>query len=371
MKIFKIFLISAFLIFFISPVRIYAEGELEDEAKIIDEVLDSSSDGVLSENDISVENADNLLRLTPAEIFTWIFDKIKSEIFSPLKLLVTLMSVTVLSSVSSNMYTSGKMNSCRRTGEIVGVLICVSILMTPVSESFTNAAEVLSQGGTFMLAYVPVMSGVIAASGNVTTAGSYNLIVLTVCELSIQISASILMPMLSLCFSVSIVDAINPGISLSGLVSGVKKTVTVILGFIMTIFVGMLSVQSIAGNAADTLSIKTGKYIVSNFVPVVGKAISDAYSTVYGSLGVLKGSVGTVGIVLLLIMVVPPVIKLFLCRAALGIAAVAADIFSCPRLKKLFSDIESVFGIVISIVLVFIIMFIISTVIVMKMGTVV
>ena len=137
----------------------------------------------------------------------------------------------------------------------------------------------------------------------------------------------------------------------------------------MTIFVGLLSIQSIIGNSADTLSVKTGKFMVSNFVPVVGGAISDAYTTLKGSFGLLKSGVGGVGIMVILIMVLPTIITIGLNRIVISIASIGAEIFSVPGLAKLFKNISSVISIAFSIVISFSIMFIVSTALIMAITT--
>ena len=48
----------------------------------------------------------------------------------------------------------------------------------------------------------------------------------------------------------------------------------------MTIFVGILTVQGVAGTVADAVGLRTAKYMTSAFVPVVGKVLSDAVETV-------------------------------------------------------------------------------------------
>ncbi len=369
MKMLKTFLVILFLLLFFVPETVHAEGELDDQTEVIDQMLDSSSGGFLSENELSVENAEAFTKITPENVFSWVAGQIRAKIKAPFALMTTLLAIVFLSSITENMCTVGKINGSGKVGSIVCVIVSISAMLSPVSDCFLNAGDTLEEGGLFMLAYVPVMASVMTASGNITAAGSYNLIVLGVSELSVQIASGFLVPMLGLCFSVSIVDALNPGLSLGGLINGLKKIITVLLGFIMTVFVGMLSVQNIVGGSVDSLSVKTGKYLVSNFVPVIGGAVSDAYSTVRGSLSVLKGGIGSVGIVALLLMVMPAVINLFLYRFAIGVAAVTADILSADRLKTLLKNIEMIFGIIISIVSAFIIMLIISTVIVMKMGS--
>ena len=368
MKMLKTVLVVLLLFLIYVPENVYAEGELDDQTKVIDQILDSSSGGFLSENDLSVENAGSFAKITPENIFSWIAEQIKERIKAPFTLMTTLLCVVLQTSITENMCTVGKINSSSKVGSIICVIVSISAMLSPVSECFLNAGDTLKEGGLFMLAYVPVMASVMSASGNITSAGSYNLIVLGVSELSVQIASGLLVPMLGLCFSVSIVDAINPELSLGGLINGLRKIVTVALGFIMTVFVGMLSIQNIVGGSVDSLSVKTGKYLVSNLVPVIGGAVSDAYSTVRGSLGVLKSGIGSVGIVTLLLMVMPAVINLFLYRFAIGAAAITAEILSVNRIKTLLKNIEMIFGIIISIVSAFIIMLIISTVIVMKVG---
>lgn len=360
-----IFIVTVFLYLICFPkINVNAQSTFDEEINNINTILDDSSDGVLSENNISVSSPEKIMEYSPHKILALLTDKVSENITAPLRLLVLLLSITLLSSVTQNMYNGNNMAG------IVSVLVSISVLKDPVSECFTKAADSIEEGGIFMLGYVPVMSGAMVATGNVTSAGSYNLIVLTVCETAILIAKEFLVPMLSVCFSLSIVDSVNPGINLSGMITGIKKSVTVVLGFIMTVFVGLLSIQSIAGGSVDSLSVKTGKYLVSNLVPVIGGAISDAYATVYGSLGILKNGIGTAGIIILITVMLPPVITLFFYRISIYLSMIAADIFACTYLKKLFADIESVLGVVISIVLMFIMMLIICTVIVMKMGAV-
>ncbi len=368
MKIFKMILSVIVCVLFIpcTYLNIYAEteNELQEEINNINTILDDSSGGILSENNISVESPEKIMDYTPRSIFAILTDKISENITAPLRLFVLLFSLVLLSAVTEHMYIGNNVSG------IVAVLVSIAVLKDPVSECFTKASVSIQDGSLFMLGYVPVMSGAMIATGNVTSAGSYNLIVLTVCEVAVQLASNIFVPVLSVCFSLSIVDAVNPGMNLGGMITGLKKTVTVVMGFIMTIFVGLLSIQSIVGGSVDSLSVKTGKYIVSNLVPVIGGAISDAYATVYGSLGVLKNGIGTVGIIILITVMLPPVVMLFMYRMSVYLAMISADIFSCTYLKKLFADIESVLGIVISIVLMFSVMLIICTVIVMKMGAV-
>ena len=367
-----IFTVLIMIIF--TPVMFVSADEsvdqaVDEQADQIDEILNSSADGKLSDSGLSVKDADKISDISPSEIFSWIKKEAISKISEPFSLLVTLLTVTVLAAVSENMC-AGNKSAGGKAGGIVCTLTAVSVLIKPMGSCFKEISEVLEDGSLFMLAFVPVMSSIMAVSGNVITAGSFNLILIAFCELAVRISSVVFMPMLSLCFCVSIVDSINPELSLHGLITAVKKIVSVALGLTMTLFSGLLALESIVGGTSDSLAVKTGKYLVSNLVPVVGGAVSDACSAVYGSLGILKNGVGTVGIAFLVMTAAPPVIKLYLFRFVIMVSSAAADMLCVGSLKKLFRNLDMIFGMIISIVAVFIVMLVISTAIAMKMTTV-
>ena len=120
-------------------------------------------------------------------------------------------------------------------------------------------------GSNFMMFYVPVFAGVIGAGGSLTSASVYNIGVLLVAEVAVQIATKFLLPLMGLMFAMSIIETINPGISLNGITNAVKKTIQWILGLVMTLFVAMITIQSIVGTSADSVGVRTAKFR-NNFV---------------------------------------------------------------------------------------------------------
>ena len=57
-------------------------------------------------------------------------------------------------------------------------------------------------------------------------------------------------------------------------------------------FGALISLQGVFAQSADTLALKTGKFILGSSIPVVGKAVSDAMGSVLAGLKMLKGGVG-------------------------------------------------------------------------------
>ena len=181
----------------------------------------------------------------------------------------------------------------------------------------------------------------------------------------VQVIGTFLLPVLSMCLALSIADAVNPETSLGGILRFTKNIVTWSLGFLMTIFLGVMSVQGIVRGTADSFASKTARYVVSNFVPFVGGAVSDAYSTVLGSLRILRSTTGFVGIVTICILFVPVLVQLVLYRFAVSGAAALSELFSVPSLTKLLRGIENTLQMTLAVLICFSVMFLVAIAIVL------
>ena len=99
-----------------------------------------------------------------------------------------------------------------------------------------------------------------------------------------------------------------------------------ILGIVLTLFVGVLSLEGTLSSSVDGITAKTAKAAVSSFVPVVGKILGDAVDTVIGCASILKGAVGIVGVIVIIAICIVPIIKL----AVLTITYYAASAICQP-----------------------------------------
>ncbi|MCX7657981.1 MAG: stage III sporulation protein AE [Oscillospiraceae bacterium] len=317
---------------------------------------------------INVSEPEKMLEITPKMVFDYILDGLKNKLLNPLKVLGKLFSVILLASLIAGMGDTVSSKGMSKVYGIISTLICVGIISEPVCSCIQSVSDTLICGGNFMVSYVPVFSGIVAASGNISSAGSYSVIIFAVCEVSTQIASKILMPLLGLCLAMAVVESINPAVSLSGITDGIKKAAVWGIGFIMTIFVGLLTIQSVIGVSADTVSAKAAKFVVSSVVPVVGGAISDAYSAIKGSLGILKSGVGSYGIAALLLTMLPSIISVVLLEAAVWCGAIVSEIFGVKEINSLLKNIVSVLSIALSLLLCFTMMLVVSTAIIMMLG---
>lgn len=321
----------------------------------------------LRENNISPDDPDGITSLSPKTVISYMTEKLKHSAASPLRLFGTVFSVIILAAAggaAADIVQSGSEKIYRTAA----VLAAVGVTVPSLESCLDTAADTLIRGSDFLVCYVPVFTGIAAASGSVTASAGYSMTVLLLAQAAVKIASEVLVPVISVCMAMNIIDAVNPSFSLSSVTGLLKKWTSLLLGLMMTVFTGLLSIQSIVGTSADTLGVKTAKFVVSNFVPIVGSAVADAYTTMRSGLGLLKGTAGAFGIIALCVILLPPVIETACLYLAMTAGKAAAELFGAKELGRFFGGAASLLAMTGAVLACFAVMFVISTVILMAAG---
>ena len=136
----------------------------------------------------------------------------------------------------------------------------------------------------------------------------------------------------------------------------------------MTVFMSILSVQTFVTSSADSVLIRTAKFAVSSGVPIVGGTISDAVSTVHGSLALIKSSVGTYGLIAAAVIILPTLINVVCYRLSVTAAEAVSDIFGVKELSSLLKSCGAVMSIIIAVIVCFLLLNTIAAVIMLAMA---
>ncbi len=363
------FLLMSLLIIFM-PQTVFADTENEAYEKIISEInegLDAAADDdvkdVLQENDLSVDNPSAINEIKAENIIERLYEYFTDALKKPLVMLGKIIAVTLICVLIKNI--SPDSGSMSKTFGIIGILTTITVISDAVSENIYSLKDSLERINDFMVSYIPVFSSVVAAGGSAASGGSYYAVMLLICEAAAVIADKVLIPFLSAVMAITLVSAVNPNLQFAGIAESVKKLVTWILGIVMTLFVGLMSIQSFAGTAADSLASRAVKFAASSFIPVIGGSVSEAYSTVKGSLGVIRTSVGTIGIIMLVIIISKPLISVLAVKFTVWIGRIINDIFGMKECSEFLKSINAVMSIGLSIVIAYSIVFVISTSVVM------
>jgi stage III sporulation protein AE len=131
-------------------------------------------------------------------------------------------------------------------------------------------------------------------------------------------------------------------------------------------FTGYMSISGVISGTVDTSTLKATKLVISGVVPVVGNILSDASETILLSTGMIKNSVGSYGIVVLMTLLIGPFLKIGLHYVLMKLTTAVCAVFAGDEITKLIEDYSSAMGYVLAMTGVSCVLLLIGIVCMMK-----
>lgn len=345
-----------------------AEG-YESYGDSLADALPPEASQILEDSGITPDN-NGAAALSIDGVLNFLKEQILARAVRPLRLLAALAGIVLLCALSrSYADTAGQAGGMSGVFSAVGVLAGAGMTSAAISGALSDTLNVLQAASEFMLVFVPVFAGIIAAMGKAAAASAANTVTLGAAQLFSQLAVNFLVPVCGTVMGLSVTGAIHPELNISKLGELIKKWAVWGLSLLMTVFMSILSAQTFVKNSADSVLIRTAKFAVSNGVPIVGGTISDAVNTVHASLSLLHCSIGTYGIVAALAIILPTLITVVCYRMALSAAEALSDVFGVSELSALFRASGSVMAIIMAVIVCFLLLNTISAVIMLAIGS--
>ncbi|MCL2056998.1 MAG: hypothetical protein FWH02_07265 [Oscillospiraceae bacterium] len=314
--------------------------------------------------DLSVSS---LIGLSPGEFFRTVWRLALRQIRAPVNTLAAIVGILAISSFLQGMgQASG--GDMPQVFNMTAVLCVVLSAARPIFDCIMETVRAVQDAAFFMAGFVPVFSAAMMASGQPVTAGTYSIMMFTAAQVIAQVIARFLMPLMSVYLAMCVMGAVSPEINISSAAGVVKNIAGWVLGLCFTLFVALLSIQTMVGTNADTVANKSAKFLFTSFVPVVGSALSEAFSTAQGCLRLIKSSVGAYGIIAVVFTFLPILLNTLAWYIAANLGAAAGDIVGVPAVSSVMKACAGVLGILVAVILGFALLVIISTAIVMGAG---
>ena len=178
----------------------------------------------------------------------------------------------------------------------------------------------------------------------------------------------VIVPVIKSTLALSLVSALSTKIKLTGIVTTLQKFIKWALAFCMTVFTGVLGLNSVIGSAGDSVAIKSTRFVIGNFVPVVGGALSDAYSSVLGCIKLLKASVGAFGIIAAFCTFLPVLLETILWLLCLHLCAAVGGIFDNSAVESMMKSVCAAMEILLALLLCCLTVLVVSTGILLASG---
>lgn len=300
-----------------------------DENKIINQTEDDlfsamDEDIIDSLHSFGIDGLDfeKIYSVSPKNIADFFSTSLKEKYTEVLESFLVLCCVLlILYAVKTVIGSSNDTDLSETVCAVIMIILCVGKI-TPVINSVLSAIDLSSK---FILSFVPIYAAMIAMCGNPASALTYNTFVLALSEGVSAFSGGMATSIVGAFLALSMCFCFNERINLQRFCSAFNRLTGVTLGVISSFFALVLSVKGVMSSSLDTVSSKGIRLVVSTTLPVIGSAIGQAYSTIVGSLSLIKGSVAAVGIIVLLIINLPVLIFSFLYYASFEVLSFIAQ----------------------------------------------
>jgi len=281
-------------------------GQLDDEIKSVSPDVDFKQ--------LVYKIARNEVSFSPGDIAKKLASYIFMEVVANSALLGKLVLLAIICAVLQNLTAAFEKGSTGQLTYMVTYLVMVALAIGSFTLAVNSGREVVDRMVAFMQVILPVLLTLLVAVGGFTAAAIYQPVVFISIALIATIIKNIVLPLLLFSAVLVLVSNLSSKFKVSNLAGLIKNVAMGILGVMSTIFLGVLSIQGVAGAVGDSVVLRTAKFATDAFVPVVGGMFSDALEAIVSSSLLIKNAVGIAGVVVVLSIMLMPLLKI-LCIA--------------------------------------------------------
>ncbi len=248
------------------------------------------------------------LDLRPEKLGQTLVQILGREILSSAPLIGKLLILAVLCAVLGQLQVAFG-GSVGKIAQVMTYLVLLSLALTSFQEAMGVATGTIDRMVGLMQTLFPVMLTLLISMGNLTSAALFRPLIMGSLTVLATMIKTVVLPLYFLAAVLRLFNHISEQFKLSKLAGLLEFAGKLSLGVIMTVFIGVMTVQGVTGGVADSVVFRTAKYS-ADLVPVVGKFFKDAVELVITSGLLLKNAVGIIALFAIIVICVGPVVKL-------------------------------------------------------------
>ncbi len=287
---------------------------------------------------ISGENA-----ISYPSFFASIFSIFLDLIIKYLPMLSLIIAIGVISSLLSNI--KSKFNE-RSIGNLIHLVCFLSVVILIVG-MISNLSSITGKSIDSMVGQMnvlfPILLTLMTAIGANTSASVFQPIVAIISTYVADFFNYFIIPLFMASFVFGIITNLSDNIKLDKFSSFISSLFKWSVGLVFTLFFAIMTIQGISAGSFDSLSIRTTKYTIKSYVPIMGGYLSDGMDLILSSSILIKNSIGLVGILIIITTILSPLLEIIVFSLMLKlVSAILQPISSNKTSNFLMSTSKSV-----------------------------
>ena len=103
---------------------------------------------------------------------------------------------------------------------------------------------------------------------------------------------------------------------------------------------GFLIVQGITAGSIDTVSVRTAKYAIRSYVPILGGYLSEGFNVIMASSMLIKNAIGASGLLLMFSIIIVPIVQIVLLQLCLKLTSAILEPLTDNRISNFISSVS-------------------------------
>jgi len=171
-------------------------------------------------------------------------------------------------------------------------------------------------------------------------------------------------------FAILVINNLSNSIKLKKLASFIKQINLITIGAIFTIYLALVSMQGMYVKSLDGFAVKSTKFAIGNFIPVVGGFVSDSFDIILSSSQLIKNLFGGVGLIILVGICLIPIIKITSIILVYKTSAMIVEPVGEDSISNFLNEISNLMAIMLACIIAITIMFFVTIAIVVSISVV-
>lgn len=195
-----------------------------------------------------------------------------SQITNTLKILINILVIVLIHSILKSLTDSLESSNISKIVYYIQYILIVTIITANFSDILSSVQETIENLVGFAQILIPLLITLMIYTGSITTTAVIEPILLVLIEFIANLIKKLIIPGISIITVLIIISKITDKIQINKLGNFMKSSIVWFLGIILTVFIGVLSLEGSLTSSVDGITAKTTKAAVSTLIPVVRKS---------------------------------------------------------------------------------------------------
>ena len=195
------------------------------------------------------------------------------QVLDTLKILINILLIVLIHSILKSITDGLENGEVSKIVYYVQYVLIVTIIMANFTDILKSVEETIENLVGFSGSLVPLLVTLMTYTGSITTTAVIEPILLFMIEFITNLIKTLVIPFISIITVLIIISKITDKVQISKLGNFLKSSVVWALGIILTIFVGVVSLEGSLTSSVDGVTAKTAKAAVSSLIPIVRQNI--------------------------------------------------------------------------------------------------